>query len=170
MNEIETSITIALESPSSSGVDELLHLGTQSARELYPPQNSFLLDADELARDHVRVFVARARNNGALAMAALVQGDAAAGTSGLDAELKRMFVRPEARRLGLAARLLTVVEADALGRGVRRIVLETGTLSEAAISLYERCGYQRIPPFGQYVGEPFSVCFAKELEGTTVSA
>jgi GNAT superfamily N-acetyltransferase len=74
-----------------------------------------------------------------------------------------MFVRPHARRLGVATGLLETVEADARRTGAGRIVLETGTRSEAAIRLYERCRYLHIPPFGQYVGQPFSVCFAKVL-------
>jgi len=29
--------------------------------------------------------------------------------------------------------------------------------------LYERSGYERIPNFGAYVGDPYSVCYAKPL-------
>jgi hypothetical protein len=32
-----------------------------------------------------------------------------------------------------------------------------------AIALYERAGFARIPPFGEYVDSPLSVCMAKEL-------
>jgi putative acetyltransferase len=156
-----TPFTVALEAASAPGVDELLRLGTEDARSLYPPQHSFLLDADELSRDGVRVFVARDPNELAVAMAALVH--TGVPSPGADVELKRMFVRPHARRLGVATGLLETVEADARRTGAGRIVLETGTRSEAAIRLYERCGYLHVPPFGQYVGQPFSVCFAKAL-------
>jgi ribosomal protein S18 acetylase RimI-like enzyme len=42
-------------------------------------------------------------------------------------------------------------------------VLETGPLSTAAIGLYRRAGYGEIPLYGKYVGESYSVCFAKPL-------
>jgi putative acetyltransferase len=42
-------------------------------------------------------------------------------------------------------------------------VLETGTLHLPAQALYAKHGYRRIPAFGQYVGEPYSVCMAKDL-------
>ena len=63
----------------------------------------------------------------------------------------------------LAAALLERIEADAGARGIRELVLETGPLSEPALALYRRHGYREIPLFGQYVGELFSVCFAKSL-------
>src|SRR4030095_12301744 len=74
-------------------------------------------------------------------------------------ELKRMFVDPSARGRGVAGALLARVEADAAPRGIREVVLETGDLHHAAQALYTRHGYREIPQFGQYVGEPHSVCF-----------
>jgi hypothetical protein len=41
---------------------------------------------------------------------------------------------------------------------------ETGTYLPAAISLYRSCGYPPIGVYGEYVGNPFSVCFEKHLE------
>ena len=93
----------------------------------------------------------------ALGMAALVsRGDGSA-------ELKRTFVRDDARGQGLAGRLLDRIEMDAATSGIQHIELETGPLQYAALALYERRGYARIPNFGPYVGDEFSVCFAKEL-------
>ena len=31
------------------------------------------------------------------------------------------------------------------------------------MALYESLGFQRIPPFGEYVGDPTSVCFEKRI-------
>ena len=74
-----------------------------------------------------------------------------------------LVVRPDARGRGVAAALLTRIEADASARGLIEIVLETGDLHDAAQALYTRHGYREIPQFGQYVGEAHSVCFAKPL-------
>ena len=59
--------------------------------------------------------------------------------------------------------LIRQIEADARSRGIRRIVLETGDLHDAAQALYGKAGFEPIPQFGQYVGEAHSVCFAKAL-------
>ena len=51
----------------------------------------------------------------------------------------------------------------AVESGIAIIVLETGPLQHAAITLYERNAYQPIPNFGKYVGDPNSVCYEKRL-------
>ncbi len=80
-----------------------------------------------------------------------------------DAELKRMYVVPAARGLGLARRLLADLECRAAAAGKRRLVLETGTKQPEAIALYTSAGYGEIPKFGVFRCEPDSRCFAKEL-------
>jgi GNAT superfamily N-acetyltransferase len=78
-------------------------------------------------------------------------------------ELKRMFVRRDRRGRGLSRLVLADLEQRALARGLRRVVLETGTLQTAAIALYERSGYTRIPSYGGYAASPISLCYAKDL-------
>ena len=48
-------------------------------------------------------------------------------------------------------------------RGFSKVRLETGQRQPEAIGLYESSGYAIIPAFGEYVGDPFSVCFEKEI-------
>ena len=48
--------------------------------------------------------------------------------------------------------------------GYRAIRLETGVLQPEAQRLYESCGYKRIAAFGQYIGNPISVCYEKVLQ------
>lgn len=149
--------TIAIESPRQPGIAALLRQSAEYAQSLYPPESNFLLGVDELELPGVTFYAARDASGLALGIAALVsQCD---GT----AELKRMFVLPDARGRGVAGRLLARAEADALAAGIRRVVLETGPQSDAALAFYRQCGYREIAPFGQYVGEEFSVCFAKDL-------
>lgn len=79
------------------------------------------------------------------------------------AELRRMFVLRSQRRAGVAQRLLQALEAQALRLGYRRIRLETGHRQQPAMRLYERFGFHRIPPFGEHVADPTSVCYEKVL-------
>ncbi len=78
-------------------------------------------------------------------------------------ELRRMFVTQQARREGVARSLLARLEADALALGYRRLLLETGTRQKPAAALYRAAGWRRIPPYGNYVGDPTSCCFGKTL-------
>jgi GNAT superfamily N-acetyltransferase len=84
-------------------------------------------------------------------------------TDGL-AEIKRVFVAPRYRRLGLAGRLLADTEVRAAARGRPDLVLQTGFRQPEAISLYERHGWTAIPNFGPYVVDTvISRCFAKHI-------
>jgi GNAT superfamily N-acetyltransferase len=79
------------------------------------------------------------------------------------AEIKRMYVEPARRGTGVAIAILRALERRARDHGVTTIVLETGTAQPDAQRFYEREGYRRIDNFGPYVGEPLSVCYAREL-------
>lgn len=79
-------------------------------------------------------------------------------------ELKRMYVRPEARGRGLGRRLLVALEAEAVRLGYRGLVLETGVQQAEALGLYTSSGYEPIPCYGVYAAQPISRCFEKSLE------
>lgn len=80
------------------------------------------------------------------------------------AEVKRMYVAPSARRLGVGRRILAELERLAGEFDYRVLRLETGVRQPEAIALYERYGFRRIPTFGKYVGNPISLCFEKTVE------
>ncbi|MFJ8001813.1 GNAT family N-acetyltransferase [Streptomyces sp. NPDC096310] len=80
-----------------------------------------------------------------------------------DAEVKRMFVAPEARGRGLARRILAALEADARRAGRIRMVLETGDLLPEAVGLYQSSGYVPTTGFGFYRVHPDSRFFRKPL-------
>ncbi len=79
------------------------------------------------------------------------------------AEVKRMYVAPAARGLGLARRMLAHLELTARRAGAEAIVLETGERQPEAIGLYASAGYERIDGFGYYRDSPLSRCFGKSL-------
>lgn len=78
-------------------------------------------------------------------------------------ELKRMYVRPEWRRRGLARQVLAGLERIAVENGLRRLVLETGVRQHEAVGLYRSSGYRRIRNFGPYTDVPTSICYARWL-------
>jgi GNAT superfamily N-acetyltransferase len=84
--------------------------------------------------------------------------------STLTAEVKRMYVSPTARGLGLARAILAHLEETARAAGVEAMVLETGIRQPEAIALYESAGYTPIDGFGFYKDAPLSRCFARRLE------
>jgi ribosomal protein S18 acetylase RimI-like enzyme len=47
---------------------------------------------------------------------------------------------------------------------MKLVRLETGIHQPEAISLYERAGFYRIPPFGSYTDDPLSLCYEKRLD------
>ncbi|MEV6577279.1 GNAT family N-acetyltransferase [Streptomyces sp. NPDC051582] len=85
------------------------------------------------------------------------------GYSDGDAELKRMYVVPEARGLGLARRVLAALEADARAAGRTRMVLETGDQQPEAIALYFSSDYTLTTKFGHYRTYDSSRCMSKPL-------
>jgi GNAT superfamily N-acetyltransferase len=78
-------------------------------------------------------------------------------------EIKRMFVREDQRRKGLAIGILNELENWAQETGYTRVILETGRRQEEAIRLYRKSGYLQMENYGQYRGNDNSVCFQKAL-------
>jgi DNA-binding MarR family transcriptional regulator/ribosomal protein S18 acetylase RimI-like enzyme len=62
-------------------------------------------------------------------------------------EVKRMWVAPEARGLGLGRRLLEALEGTARGFGLALLRLETNETLQEAQALYRSAGYAEVAPF-----------------------
>jgi GNAT superfamily N-acetyltransferase len=75
------------------------------------------------------------------------------------AEIKRMFVVPEARGQGVARLLLGALEATAGGMGYEIVRLDTGPRQPHAQALYESAGYRAIPNFN---GHPTATFFGEK--------
>ena len=149
--------TVTVEDPRQPVLKAMLRAGDAYALSLYPADSCYLLNVDELVADEVTVFVVRDDDGGATGMATLVdRGD---GTG----ELKRLFVDEGGRGQGVATTVMDALEAAARAQGIHTLQLETGPKHHAAIALYERRQYARIPNFGLYAGDEFSVCMQKSL-------
>lgn len=151
-----TALRVAIESPDRPDVIALINELDAYQDSLYPPEARHALDLSVLVQPHVRFAVARDASGLAVGCAAVVL-DAEFG------ELKRMFVSPQARGLGVGRRLLALLEAEAAARGCRVLRLETGPFQPEALGLYARCGFERRGPFGGYADDPLSVFMEKPL-------
>lgn len=89
--------------------------------------------------------------------------DVTALGSAAAAEIKRMYVVPGARGVGLARAMLAHLEWTAAAAGAEVMILETGTGQPEALSLYGSVGYQPIPGFGYYRDSPLNRCLARLL-------
>ena len=69
------------------------------------------------------------------------------------AEIKRMWISPAARGLGLGRRLLATLEACALSGGARIAHIETSAVLTEALALYRSTGWAEVPRFND---EPFA--------------
>lgn len=127
------------------------HLGP-----LYPQESRHGYSVEKLLKEAVAFFVIH--HDG---MPAGCGGVKLFGTA--YGEIKRMYVRPQFRGFGLGKLMLHHLADYARQQGVTVLRLETGIHQSQAIGLYERFGFQRIPPFGAYKEDPLSVFFEKYL-------
>ncbi len=78
-------------------------------------------------------------------------------------EIKRMFIRPDCRRQGIATKVLSELERWGAELSFNKCILETGIMQTEAIQVYSKNGYKMISNYGQYEGKENSICFEKKL-------
>ena len=76
------------------------------------------------------------------------------------AEIKRMFVRPEARSRGVARALLEALEQTARELGYERVRLDTGPKQVHGLALYRSAGYVDVPAYND---NPFACFWGEKL-------
>jgi DNA-binding MarR family transcriptional regulator/GNAT superfamily N-acetyltransferase len=112
----------------------------------FDPSRSISADAEELTEPAGLLLVARLRDQpvgcGALKL-----------RRGAPAEIKRMWVAPTARGLGVGRRILNELEQQARDRGVDLVHLETNKTLREATSLYRSAGYVEVDAFND---EPYA--------------
>jgi drug/metabolite transporter (DMT)-like permease/GNAT superfamily N-acetyltransferase len=84
------------------------------------------------------------------------------------AEVKRMYVVPEARRRGIGARILSRLEDEARRLGYSRLRLDTGESLTAALALYRAAGYREINDYNG--NRAASAWFEKQLGADTATS
>lgn len=156
-----TAFTLAVESPRQPAVRALIDELDAYQIPLYPIESHHGIDIEALCAPAVHFVVARDATGEAQACGAVLIAAVDGEPAG---ELKRMYVRPQLRGLGLGKRILQTLEQHARQQGARRLYLETGCRQPEALGLYERAGFRRIGPFGSYAEDPLSVFMSKELD------
>src|SRR5689334_1074593 len=145
---------ITAERPNSPDAILLISELESHLDPLYPKTSRHGYSIEKLMTQGVNFFVTRC-------------DEVAAGCGGLElfgaeyGEVKRMYVRPQFRGLGLAKLMLNHLEAYASQQHVPLLRLETGIHQKEAIALYEQMGFKRIPPFGMYQADPLSRFYEK---------
>ena len=156
MDSGEVSVVRAdLRTPAAQ---ELIRALNAEMTARYPEDGAtfFRLDADEVAEGRGAFLIAYLGPQPVGCGAVRRIGDGVG-------EIKRMYVCSEARGRGVGRAVLAALEAEARRLGLRRLLLETGSRQAQALALYRRAGFSPVPPFGEYVGSPFSACMAKDL-------
>ena len=157
MRTDSSAVVVRAESPDQDDLRKLLQQLDAHMSSLYPAESNHLLGIDALQQPDVRFLVARqsgtARGCGALKL----ERD---GT----AEVKRMYVDPSSRGLGIGKSLMRAIEETALRESVKTLRLETGIHQPEAIGLYIASGFREVPAFPPYRPDPLSRFFAKEID------
>lgn len=121
----------------------------------FDPDRSISADADELTEPDGLLLLARLHGEPVGCGALKFHDDQ-------PAELKRMWVDPSARGLGLGRRILSELEERARLHGASEVRLETNRSLNEAIALYRSAGYEEVDPFND---EPYAHhWFEKELD------
>ena len=153
------TVRIAVETPLQDDVRELVALLNAHLLPLSPVEFQFKMTAEQMAGADTTVFVARDAAGRALGCGALkMAGDR-------QAEVKRMFTRPEVRGRRVGSALLAAITELARSRGVHVLLLETGEGPgfEGAWRLYERSGFSRRGAFFDYPDSQWSRFYEKSL-------
>jgi putative acetyltransferase len=143
-------LIINAETPDQPEVRDLLARLDAYCAALYPAESNHLMDIASLMQGDVLFLVARDVDGGAVGCAALVNR---AGYG----EVKRMFVDAQRRGLGTGSKLLEHLVMFARMSALGMLRLETGIHQPEAIALYERAGFVRCAPFGDYREDPLSL-------------
>ncbi|MFS2213122.1 GNAT family N-acetyltransferase [Telluria sp. Tellsp104] len=138
------------ETPDQPEVRDMLARLDAYCAALYPAESNHLMDIASLMQGDVLFLVARDVDGAAVGCAALVNRQEYG-------EVKRMFVDERKRGLGTGRKLLEHLVMFARMSGLSVLRLETGIHQPEAIGLYERLGFERRAPFGDYREDPLSL-------------
>lgn len=148
-------IIVEKSDPHHPQATALLRQSHALMESLFPPEDNFFLNIDDLCADNIHFFTAR-------------EGDQILGTGALAVkdgygEVKSMFVDEAARGKGAADALMRAIEDAARDADLPSIKLETGNVLYAAHKLYKRHGFTDCGPFGDYVEAKSSIFMEKAL-------
>ena len=151
-----TTILITIADPAHPPVRAMVEELDAYLVPLYPAESNHLLDIETLRQPEMRFFAA-------------CRGEEVVAIGGCwlhadYAEVKRIYVTPAARGLGLAKLMMQRIEEEATACGRMIARLETGIHQPESLGLYRRLGYVDCGAFGDYpADDPNSVFMEKRL-------
>jgi putative acetyltransferase len=142
--------------PRSPGIRALIAELDELMGKLYPAESNYLMNLDALCAPEVAFFGAYV-------------GGTAVGCGAVKrfadyVEVKRIFVAPRTRGLGVARKIMKTLEEATRAAGVAIMRLETGIYQPEALALFESFGFKRREGFGDYPqDDPNSVFMERTL-------
>ena len=150
-------VGVELRRDDALGPDALAMIGESEAElaSIYPAEVRSVFSPSQL------------RGSGVVFVVVYLDGRAVGcgGVAPLDGygELKRIFVTSAARGRRVSAAIIARLEDEARALDLPVMRLETGDRSPEALRAYERLGYVRRGPFGDYVENGSSIFMEKAL-------
>jgi putative acetyltransferase len=156
------TITIRQETPLQDDVRELVALLNEHLLPLSPIEFQFKMTVEQMAGADTTLFVARDDTGRAVGIGALKMAENG------EAEVKRMYTRPEVRGQRVGSALLAAITDLARRNGVQLLMLETGEGPgfEGAFRLYENSGFTQRGTFFDYPDSQWSRFYEKRLDAT----
>ena len=148
-------IIVEKSDPHHPQATALLRQSHALMQELFPPEDNYYLEIDDLIADNIAFFTARKGDQ--------IIGTAALANKGDYGEIKSMFVDEAARGTGAADALMRQLEDEARELKLPMLKLETGNVLHAAHKLYARHGFTECGVFGDYVTANSSIFMEKSL-------
>ena len=148
-------IVIRQVDPTKAEVIELIHQLDEYQESMYPPESNHLDSIDELSKTNVNFIAAYAGSE--------ICGIGAVRVLNDYGEIKRLYVAEKYRGKGIAKEIVKELENRLIKRSIFTARLETGIHQHEAIDLYEKLGYSKTVPFGDYTEDPLSVFMEKKI-------
>ena len=158
--------TVKFATVSPTSADECEHLATEAdlyLATLYPPASIHSVPATQLEQSPNVLLGAFRQESLAPGHPIGCVGYIRDTEDPVVAEIKRLFVSPGFRHLGVATQLMDALEAAAIEAGVTTLRLETGVHQHESVGLYFARGYVQRGPYGDYLDDPYSVFLEKLL-------
>lgn len=155
---MDATLLFRVDDLSGDGVRGLIAQHLSEMHAVSPPESVHALDVDRL-RDPSVTFWSAWDGDALVGCGALKRLDAERG------EIKSMRIADSYRNRGFGRPILDHLIAQARAMDLRSLWLETGSTPEfaPAIRLYERAGFVRCGPFGDYVLDPYSIFMTRPV-------
>lgn len=144
--------------PNSASVRDIIQDIDDLMNSLYPQESNQLLSIDELQANNVH-FIGVMEDNELLGCGAIVNQH----NDGNYGELKRIFVKPKYRGMGVSKLVMEELISHAKSNQLPVIRLEAGNRQPEALGLYNKLGFEERTEFGSYQFDPLSIYMELKL-------